>query len=874
MKQLIGMKVLSAVMVGFALPLVSFGVEVKSASIAVTLDETAGGRVTRLVSAKGVDFALGQKTASALFSVLVRRTDDPAKCVATEASAAKDLRVEPLADGVRLVYAGFPVDRHLERVVCTVRAPKGDRRLRWRLKAVPVAGWALAEAQFPRVSLASRIGAASADDRFVSGNSGSSGVIRAPGDATLPKWADWYRNARQPGYLAVPLMLYYDPTALFYTACEDGRGEVKSLTAHKIAKTGGIFFFWKRHFWAEGESEQPYDVTMAALDAKPNDPLTWEDGCDLYREWSDRQSWSRAKFVDRKDIPDFLRGRVAYLDIGSRWRGLYAPDGKALEKWAKDCWSARFPGTKGILHFDAWERNGTYIMTDYFPLHPTNEAFRRHADAMCANNIYVNPWPSGFRRAPCYDRRDDGTFACDERADFERTFRPHACTMPDGRLFRRDVSFSWLRGGWFHQMCGGDPWTLDWFAEDITGRLADLGVHGISCDQNIGGGFPECWSCAHGHTPGEGYWKTVAARETAIKSYAALKKRHADAFFCFEEPNELVNDVVQLNNSRQAWGAKPIHGWCSPFDYIYHESAPIFGLGGYGLVGYAHGIANGFMPRCGVRRGDVHLGENLFPNADFEEVEENGAKFVGWDRGSVPNGPDFEVKHGGLASLRVAHPGGTNRWDHVARNLDCEDGTFVPGETYRFSAWMKAGKGRIWLDVGVFGGKGTIGWTKLWGPEKPEEGWRLVTSELVYPKGDVNMLRLMFNLKPGSVGWVDDMTVERKLPDGTYRQLRFEGATVKAERERKWIEFYAGPAHDWLAYGRRVKAPRVECATVDYPGIPRPAVFCGAFVSPDGRRAVVFANATDEEQKFTWTGPDGVRHEDSLAGADMKLVEW
>jgi len=852
-----------------ALPLLAQGVEVKSASLTVTLDEASRGRIAHLVSAKGVDFAFGRQKPPAPFSVLVRQVGDVTKSVATEADAAKDFKVETLSDGVRLVYSGFPADRHLERVVCTVRAPKGDSRLRWRLSAVPAAGWALAESQFPRFNLTDRLGPTSDDDGFVTGSSGSSGVIRAPGDGKTPHW---YRSTRQPGYLAVPLALYYDPSALFYTACEDGRGEVKSFTAYNLATTGGIFFFWKRHFWAEDEDTQPYDVTMAALDAKPNDPLTWEDGCDLYREWSDRQTWVRPRFCDRTDIPDFLRGRVAYLDIGSRWRDLYAPDGKALERWAKDCWTARFPGAKGILHFDAWERNGTYIMTDYFPLHPTNEAFRRHADAMCANNIYVNPWPSGFRRAPVYDRREDGTYACDEREEFERTFRPHACTMPDGKLFRRDVGFSWLRGGWFHQMCGGDPWTLDWFAEDITGRLADLGVHGISCDQNIGGGFPECWNRAHGHAPGEGQWKTVAARGTALKSYAALKKRHADAFFCFEEPNELVNDVVQLNNSRQAWGAKPTHAWCSPFDYIYHESAPIFGLGGYGLVGYAHGIASGFMPRCGIRRGDVRRGQDLFPNADFEATEENGAKFALWDRGSAPNGPDFEVKHGGRASLRVAHPGGTNRWDHVARNLDCEDGAFVPGETYRFSAWMRLGKGKIWCDIGVFGGKGSLGWTRLEAPTRPEDGWKLVTAELRYPKGDVNMLRLMFNLKPDSVGWVDDMTVERKLPDGTYRKLVYEGASRQAELERKWIEFYAGPAHDWVAYGRRVKAPRVDCGTVDYPGGPRPAVFCGAFVSPAGKKALVFANASAREQTFAWTDADGIRHEESLPAADMKLV--
>jgi len=852
-----------------ALPLASFGIEVKSGSLSVKLDDAEKGRICSLMSKDGVDFCFKKLNPPALFGVVLYKKDAFTNGVAVTASQAGNFACEKTADGARLTYWDFPADKPVSRVVCTVGASAGDKRLRWRICVTSVPGWAVVETKYPHFYLTDRLGETSADDGFVTGSSGSSGVIASPGAA---KREHWYRSTRQPGYLAVPMALYYDPSALFYTACEDAVGEVKSFTAYNHKNVGGIDFVWTHHSWNETEAALPYDVTMAAIDGKANDPLTWEDGCDLYREWSDDQPWSKAKFKDRPDIPDFLRGPVAYMDIGSRWRELYAPDGKALERWARESWAARFPGAKAILHFDAWERNGTYIMTDYFPLHPTNEAFKRHADEMCRHNVYVNPWPSGFRRAPAYDKRVDGTFACDEREAFDRVFRPHSCLMRNGSLFRRDTAFSWLRGGWFHSMCGGDPWTLSWFADDISGKLADLGVHGISCDQNIGGDFPSCWSKAHGHQPGDGPWKVVAARETAIRSLAAMRRRHGDAFFCFEEPNEQVNDVVQLNNSRQAWGAKPMLDWCSPFDYIYHDSAPIFGLGGYGLVGQAHGIASGFMPRCGVRKGDVEKGSDLFANADFESVVDNGTRCAMWERGSAPNGPDFDVRHGGKVSLRIARPSGTNSWTHVARNLECADDAFEPGATYRFSAWMKLGNGRAWIDVGVFGGKGSLAWTRLSSPSDPKAGWQLVTADLVYPKGDVNMVRIMFNLKEGSVAWVDDMKVERKMEDGSYRPLRYEGSNTLYARERKWMDFYSGPAHEWLAYGRRVKAPRVKCGTVDYPGKARPAVFCGAYVSPAGEKALVFANASAAEQRFSWAGPDGEWHDDSLAGADMKLV--
>ena len=82
---------------------------------------------------------------------------------------------------------------------------------------------------------------------------------------------------------------------------------------------------------------------------------------------------------------------------------------------------------------------------------------------------------------------------------------------------------------------------------------------------------------------------------------------------------------------------------------------------------------------------------------------------------------------------------------------------------------------------------------------------------------------------------------------------------------RNWVSVYHGRGRDWLAHGRQIRPPVIDCATVPfkmslYGGAKfegrRPAVFHSAWESQDGRQALVFVNATDSVQTIgcRWRG--------------------
>ena len=838
-------------------------VEVACASHKVALDEAHRGAVARITTAGGVEFASG-KTVN-LFSVIVRRADKFADVVTVVPGQAKDFLCERVADGVQLTYRDFG-DKPVEKVVCVVRGTPGDMRIRWRIAAVPKDGWAVCQMRYPDLSLTRQIGETDDDDAILTGAAFSAGLRRRPARDGFSV------DSRQPGALAVQMACYYDPKALLLFACEDGNGEAKRLHGwwDRHGETT-IRLSWTRYGWSTKGEALPYNVVTAAIDAgsagrEKGEELTWHDGADLYREWAEKQRWCRTPWKFRKDIPAWLRGKPAYGDMGSAWRGWMDRRG-SLERWARDYFHKTYPDATVAVHFDGWEKDGVYMMTEYFPLYPDDATYKRYAEESLRNGVIVFPWPSGYKRADAAGKRPDGTFVTDEREAFNRVFPPHACLTPEGKM--HDARSPWV-GGFVTYMCGGDPWTLDWFSNDICGGLAKRGTPAVSCDQNIGGAFPDCWNPRHPHPPGAGRWMTDAIRKQSARALAVLGAHFKEASFCYEEPNEQVLDTVTFHNVREAYDPKV--EWAGLFNYLYHEYTPIFPLGGKNLYGNAYVLANGMMPRITGAFGDMDHDMPILPNGGFETLNPDGT-CAGWENGlrQLPNGPDTKEFHSGKISMRVEHPDNTNRWTHVAVSPKGFEAAFVPGRKYRFGAWMKAGTGSFQANLGIFGLKAALAWAPALVSGKPGDGWQYRESVFTYPTGDVAMVRIMLNTTRGGKGWIDDMTLDELLPDGKAVTLCHRRDAAKDAWQRQWLDIYGDKGREWLAYGRRVKPPRLECAKIEYGARQVDAVACGAYVSQDGRKAWVVANGATTPQKVSWQ-EGGRRYEVELAVREAKLV--
>lgn len=100
--------------------------------------------------------------------------------------------------------------------------------------------------------------------------------------------------------------------------------------------------------------------------------------------------------------------------------------------------------------------------------------------------------------------------------------------------------------------------------------------------------------------------------------------------------------------------------------------------------------------------------------------------------------------------------------------------------------------------------------------------------------------------------------------------MNFYGGKATGEQKKvlqfceRWIRLYRGEGRKWLAHGRALHPPKVECEYVAYKDNFRgtmiendkPTVFGTAWEAADGTRALVFANATDKAQDiaYRWEG--------------------
>ena len=816
-------------------------VDVASTTLAVTLDEQAQGAVARLVSARGQELG-PDKGRTALFGLSLCRTDCYTNMAYASASDATSFTVERLADGVRLVY-GF-ADGAVEKVVCTVRAPAGDGKVRWRIRTTARTGWSVTETRYPRIPLAPQLGTTGSDDACVLGLA-KGGVLRNPGANRV----GWSVSGREPGNLVAQFACLYDDRGGFYLAAEDAEGHAKHLS---VERTADALVFAVRCIGFAQDDAQPYDVATAAFEGKDGSLTDWHDAADIYKAWALGQPWCATPLARRPDLPVWMKDAPAMVRFGRDW--LENPND--IRAWMKDYWQKEFPAAPLVMAYWGWEKRGYWVTPDYYPVHPDDATFEKLVREMRTLGGHAFPWPSGYHWTLLYTKNPDGSFVWDDRARFDSYARPHAIHNRDGQLYIRTPS--WLRGGNCSCMCGGDPWTIRWWNDEVCLPLVKLGCEMIQVDQVVGGAFPPCWAKNHPHPPGEGKWKTDCFREQLVTMAATMKAVEPDSIVCFEEPNEHFNHLVGIQDYRDC---EIKHEWASVFNYLYHEFVPCFQSNPRrgNRVWQAHEAADGQIPHLTPSRRDLSCNLSAVANGDFENAQTNDAGFLGWDRLNGYNGAvwsgrwfvDRAEKKDGAASLRLET--GPKETVQVSQNVQTDDATaFRVGAKYRLSAWMKTGKmvRSNTIRFGVFapGLKGLAGGGLPF--PKAGEGWRRVSKDFTLPAGS-EMIRIMIHIDGEATAWVDGVTLEAVAEDGTAKPLVLSERTAYDAFMKNWVALYHGKGRDWLAFGRQIKPPRLIGATQDYDGRTVPCVFHAAYESLDGRKAVVLANATAMPQDVT-----------------------
>ena len=469
--------------------------------------------------------------------------------------------------------------------------------------------------------------------------------------------------------------------------------------------------------------------------------------------------------------------------------------------------------------------------------------------------------------------RGDGTYECDGRDRFVKPNEQHLIENADGTLFHRDAF--WLRNGALTQLCGGDAWTRTWW-NDVVRQLGERGCEMVQVDQVVGGRLDECWSARHGHPRGPGLWMMKSFREQFTTMRETLRRVCADGVVGVEESNEMLNGVAGIQDYRDL--ESNADEFAGTYSYLYHEFVPLFQSNPFSDEPYslAFMAAEGQMPFLRPRFEMLEEKRPALMNGGFENLSDNvrgpdawnrlivTALFTGWD-GTAPlwdfsgcNNSgwlgysvtlDETVRHSGAYSLKFDPPreGGRDKGCPMQVSQTVEN--LADGD-YTLVCWVKnddvsapAGSLRYGTRAGEQGAidfPAATEWTKVEAKVK------------VAAKGEAKgELRLIIWAPPGSRFHIDDIAL---LRGG--QVVETAGDTMYLDFMKRWIRLYRGEGRSWLAYGRRIRPPRIRCATTKVAARTLPAVCCAAYENVNGEKAMALANGTDRPQPLSclWNG--------------------
>lgn len=744
------------------------------------------------------------------------------------------------SDGVFRHEWKFAADAPVRCAMATVRS-RGDET-RYRLHVDVADGWHLEKRSFPEI-VCPPSGTVSAVRLSVAG-CGDGGYGRGGAGCSS--------NGNSAGAFAAT----WDDAEGVYFGVEDARGENRFVGF--VNAPSGRAFAEKVYGWRSGNVDMDYDIVARKI-RRGAKPLVWSDFCDIYREWGDLQTWSGKPLSRREDLPDWLKAGAAMTRFSREW----FEDPARLERHL-EWWRRTFGDAPVLAALWGWEKVGTWFSPDYFPCHPDDETFARCTALMKKYGFHPFAWPSGLNWSETIGDLGGGCFRWDGREKWIKPNVSHFATARDGGRTRKAF---WLDNGSQATLCGGDDWSLDWFA-GVARELASRGIEVVQIDQYGGGCIPECWNPAHGHELGNGAWQIDASRRLLEKV------RSVDGVFavCNEFRCERLNDIVALQDVRDMEsGAECL---ANVFGYIHHGKVVSFQSNPrrQDLWQLAHMAAEGQMPFFEPQQENAMSSRPALKNGDFEEGTDNARGPECWDRrpfyGHYLKGVDWtkpvwgvrgwthsgwlgiathwekDDVHSGARAVRVKHDsnGWLDRGNPVQLAQTVEG--LAPGR-YTVSCWVKSVNDLAEFKLGD--GERELASMKL-----PSNGkWtRLELSADV--EGELTVL---FFAKLGADFILDDMRLTKDRHD-----VMQSGDTRWIDYYRRWISLYCKDASKFLVRGRRIRAPEIKCPKIRLGGEGREvdAVCCAAYRAEDGEEAAVLANATWRKQavEMTWNGTE------------------
>jgi hypothetical protein len=788
---------------------------------------------------------------------------------------------------VQLIFSDF--DRLHLKVRCSVSVSSEDDLILWSFSLEGQDSLILEEVCFPMVTMRAPLNDKDISS-FVSGQN-RGGKYNSPGQ--WEKGRGLHLN--HPGSLAAQFSCYYNACCGFYSATQDNKGYPKRLQF--IRTESGLEYNWKHYCYHNilKPFNLDYPVAMTSFRSENPDISTdWYDAADIYKAWALKQPFCAKTIAERDNLPAWLKEGFAMVKF-RRKLTYFKPDVRLeyqsdrytrfeeIKGWLKDYWKQNFPDVPLVVILWGWEKNSTWISPDYFPPYPSEEGLYDRIKEVRDVGGHPFLWPSGYKWAVSFGKKEDGTFQYEDHGSFEKFAKSHAVITRNGTPWSREEF--WMDGGTNYNLCRGDSWTRDWL-NDITSELTKRGADIIQIDQVTGGCTPgeasTCYSELHNHPSGPDHWFTESFIEQLQTMHETCSSLNPDIVLGFEGEQEFYFQQTGIQDYRDFeiyWEPRmPGHLPANVFGYLYHEFVPLFQSNPEGKRGKPLGGNMLIMASCIVNGQIPHLVSHwplepypALKNGDFGQW--NGGLPDHWTVGETAGNlkvkkivyRDDEVTYNGKVSLRVENSV-TGSTTNISQTMgvgeyEREVGSHGPeiGKNYRLIFQYKTERSGTESKITVNSlnteedKTGNWDFTLQSGPK-----WQLGEIFFKIPESTVQMQVILQTTGISKI-WLSGLSLEEKDDAGEYHMV-MEKPILEAEEYlgRQWVKLFHGEGKPYLLLGKMLHPPKMEVDKVVCPPFPLeelpqprrewPAILHNAYRAPDGSEAVIAVNITDQNQ--------------------------
>nr|WP_321399032.1 DUF6259 domain-containing protein [uncultured Desulfobacter sp.] len=463
-------------------------------------------------------------------------------------------------------------------VTCNIRTDKKESLHYWNIKVKNNSKDIVTQIQYPQVACKTELGQKINSDAFVFPR--HEGVLLTGLNKKHARM-----KSRYPGDLSSQMMYNFDTDGGLFYAALDGSGYTKNLSAINNGSSILMAQELVLPIQTMNSINQIYEVATGLFGGR------WEDGAVVYRNWSDKQIWTKQP-ISKRSMPEWLKGPNLFLNFS------ITEDVTRVDK-TYDLINRyhSFFNIPIVATVFGWEKNGEWIGPDYFPTKPNLTFYEQLSNQLRQNGDHLHFYTSGFRfgiRQTIQNNERKRTYSDYNGLDYFNKFGKHLATSkPDGTLFLTKPR--WANN---YHICAGLKESRDLLARCYD-KIYGMGIAGVDLDQNLGGSFADCFNPEHAHPLGAGLWKTKAMEKFLNATITIKKKRGEQKFFQgVEEPCERFAHLFDIYHGRAFTDIKwPVIGPGAVsiplYLFLYHEYQ----------LGYAGWIDKGFSPFGDIKYG-------------------------------------------------------------------------------------------------------------------------------------------------------------------------------------------------------------------------------------------------------------------------------